>query len=781
MTDVFSLLTLPTTSTAFTALKASVSDSLDGSASPRRKAARLDGDSDAASASRSTGHGQKGPIKLTIVGDQLPSKPRDGDAQSKLLRNLNLLHRSIRSIMTPPNPGDKRGDPRLIFPTTYEAIYSACRSVVTVANRGEDLYDKLRLELQQSIGQLSTALATREIEVLDKGDKHELPILWVTEFVRVCDWFEKTILLLSSLLTYLDQVTLAYAIVSEKVFNNPEVQSRIRSGILEWANYERKFRMTHHYRKKISKLFAHLIMHNQYTYYEAHYIKISREFYSAESAELTRSMTDAQLFFNHVKDRIEEEEVRSQDALPVGSWELVRKAVEDHIWGDRLEWVANNTIGLYVKRKDFARVEGIVKDEKDDDHMVERLLEFKSLADEVISTTFVDEKASLSSSAVITSRNPEFIYALGDAFSIGFKARRNKPAEMIAKYIDHAMRKGQNALSQDEYEATLDAALALYRFTDDKDVFRTFYHRSLAKRLLLQKSASDEVEASMLKKLREQYDPDFGMGEDMFKDLQLSRDAMRDYHMKLDSNSSGHKLSVMVLQRSAWPFTVQKTSVDLPPNMQADLTAFANYYRNRHTGHILDWDHALGTATLTARFNAGKKELSVSLYQAVVLLLFNNEIEWRYADILEQTRIEPEELKRILQSLACGKKKVLKKVPPGRDIDESDHFRFNPDFDDPRTKVHINTIQVKVSPQESKRTNDSIEGDRRHYLEAAIVRIMKARKELMYEQIKTATIEAVKNHFVPGVESIKKRVDWLVEQEYLRRDPDDKNRFYYVA
>lgn len=73
--------------------------------------------------------------------------------------------------------------------------------------------------------------------------------------------------------------------------------------------------------------------------------------------------------------------------------------------------------------------------------------------------------------------------------------------------------------------------------------------------------------------------------------------------------------------------------------MQADLKDYAEYYKQRHSGHVLDWDHALGTVAMTGRFNTSSKELSVSLYQAVVLLLFNGPTEWRYPDVLEQTRI----------------------------------------------------------------------------------------------------------------------------------------------
>ena len=53
----------------------------------------------------------------------------------------------------------------------------------------------------------------------------------------------------------------------------------------------------------------------------------------------------------------------------------------------------------------------------------------------------------------------------------------------------------------------------------------------------------------------------------MFKDLALSREAMREYHSKLPEDDAGQLLTAMVLQRSAWPFTAQKHAVDLPPNV----------------------------------------------------------------------------------------------------------------------------------------------------------------------------------------------------------------------
>ena len=73
--------------------------------------------------------------------------------------------------------------------------------------------------------------------------------------------------------------------------------------------------------------------------------------------------------------------------------------------------------------------------------------------------------------------------------------------------------------------------------------------------------------------------------------------------------------------------------------MQEELTKYAEFYKAAHTGYVLDWDHSLGSATLRARFSAGVKELSVSLYQTIVLLLFNEATAVPFADIKEQTRM----------------------------------------------------------------------------------------------------------------------------------------------
>jgi cullin-4 len=73
--------------------------------------------------------------------------------------------------------------------------------------------------------------------------------------------------------------------------------------------------------------------------------------------------------------------------------------------------------------------------------------------------------------------------------------------------------------------------------------------------------------------------------------------------------------------------------------MQKELDGFAAFYNEKHQGHKIEWNHSLGTVSLRARFAAGPKELSVSLYQAVVLLLFNDMSEIPFADVKLYTGI----------------------------------------------------------------------------------------------------------------------------------------------
>lgn len=53
-----------------------------------------------------------------------------------------------------------------------------------------------------------------------------------------------------------------------------------------------------------------------------------------------------------------------------------------------------------------------------------------------------------------------------------------------------------------ELELVIDKTLDLFRFLKDKDIFERYYKQHLAKRLILNKTSSDETELSVISKLK---------------------------------------------------------------------------------------------------------------------------------------------------------------------------------------------------------------------------------------------------------------------------------------
>jgi cullin-4 len=191
----------------------------------------------------------------------------------------------------------------------------------------------------------------------------------------------------------------------------------------------------------------------------------------------------------------------------------------------------------------------------------------------------------------------------------------------------------------------------------------------------------------------------------------------------------------------------------------------------KHTGRKLQWQHTLAYCTVKANFPKGKKELTLSLFQTIVLLLFNQEEKWLYGEIFKNTGLGGEELKKTLQSLACGKVRVLTKHPKGREVSESDEFSINLEFDHPLFRVKVNTIQIKETVEENKATSEIIVQDRQYQIDAAIVRIMKTRKTVSHNALVTELLEQLR--FAVNGADLKKRIESLIDRSYMERSVDD--------
>ncbi|CAG0888346.1 unnamed protein product, partial [Cyprideis torosa] len=270
------------------------------------------------------------------------------------------------------------------------------------------------------------------------------------------------------------------------------------------------------------------------------------------------------------------------------------------------------------------------------------------------------------------------------------------------------------------------------------------------------------------------------------QDMDLSRDLMPHFRSHLAQKrekkpeliGTNIEMTVNVLTMGYWP-TYPHVAVNLPPELIAYQDVFSKFFYSKHSGRKLHWQPTLGHCVLKAYFQAGPKELQVSLFQTLVLVLFNKSASLSYKEIKEQTNIPDQDLKRTLQSLACGKARVLVKSPRGKEVDEGDHFAHNPQFTNKLYRIKINQIQMKETPEESQVTTERVFRDREYQIDAAVVRIMKMRKKLSHTQLIAELFEQLK--FPAKAGDLKKRIESLIDRDYMSRDKDNPNQYSYVA
>lgn len=529
--------------------------------------------------------------------------------------------------------------------------------------------------------------------------------------------------------------------------------------------------------------------------FEHRFLEETNRLYAAEGQRLMQER-EVPEYLHHVNKRLEEEADRVITYLDQSTQKPLIATVEKQLLGEHLITTLqkglnhlldeNRIQDLSLLYQLFSRVRGgvqvllqhwieyikafgstIVINPEKDKTMVQELLDFKDKVDHVIDICFM--------------KNEKFVNAMKEAFETFINKRPNKPAELIAKYVDSKLRTGNKEATDEELEKMLDKIMIIFRFIYGKDVFEAFYKKDLAKRLLVGKSASVDAEKSMLSKLKHECGAAFTSKlEGMFKDMELSKDIMVHFKQYMQNqNVPGNiELTVNILTMGYWP-TYVPMEVHLPPEMVKLQEIFKTFYLGKHSGRKLQWQSTLGQCVLKAEFNEGRKELQVSLFQTLVLLMFNEGEEFSFEDIRQATGIEDSELRRTLQSLACGRARVLTKVPKSKDVDDGDKFTFNDDFKHQLFRIRINQIQMKETVEEQTSTTERVFQDRQYQIDAAIVRIMKMRKTLSHNLLVSEVYNQLKFPVKPA--DLKKRIESLIDRDYMERDKENPNQYNYVA
>ncbi|KUI57531.1 Cullin-3A [Cytospora mali] len=389
-------------------------------------------------------------------------------------------------------------------------------------------------------------------------------------------------------------------------------------------------------------------------------------------------------------------------------------------------------------------------------------------------------------------------------------------SEFVSLFIDDNLKNGMRGKTEAEVDESMEKAIILVRYLQDRDMFQRYYQKHLARRLLHGKSESQDAEKQLISRMKQEIGSHFtSKFEGMFKDMDTSRDLTAGYHDHIrdlgDMDRKVIDLNINVLTSNNWPpdgmmlrdSDGSRAQCNWPPEIQGLQASFFKYYLTERNGRVLTWVGNAGTADIKCVFPKvpGKEtgplskerryELTVSTHGMVVLMLFNelSEGEWLgFDEIQAATNIPTPELSRTLASLSLApKSRVLLKDPMTKNIKPEDKFAFNFSFVSKQVKIRapIVSAQSKVEgDEERKETEKKNDESRLAIVDAAIVRIMKARKELAHNLLITEVVNVLSGRFKPDLPLVKKRIEDLIAREFLERaeDTDATQQVYrYLA
>lgn len=367
------------------------------------------------------------------------------------------------------------------------------------------------------------------------------------------------------------------------------------------------------------------------------------------------------------------------------------------------------------------------------------------------------------------SGNDKFEFELRDSFS---KALNNKLQNLVvlnhlSKYCDLYLKKTDDV----EFSYFLSNILTLFKLIINKQDFLTRYKKDLSKRLLLYGKSDVDQEKRLVAPLLEIVgECDLADGiEAMFEDMNLLQNSYNEFVIS-------ESFTPMVLSKKYWP-DIPKMYADkivLPNQFATMLDEFTVRYQTsneKFKNQLLDWsNYSLHQVVMNVTFSSGVKEVSLNLFQAVVLVAFEDEATRTLQEIGDITKIDQKFLIKILNSLT-DKYKLL--------VTSGTEYAFNYNFTDRSNKIKVPGVKEIKETGKIDAVDKEVLRNRKSEFESTIVKICKKHKRISSVNLFNEAMQYLSKKGPVEIKDLKVTVDYLIDHEYLRRVTTEM--FEYVS
>lgn len=366
----------------------------------------------------------------------------------------------------------------------------------------------------------------------------------------------------------------------------------------------------------------------------------------------------------------------------------------------------------------------------------------------------------------------------GDAAAVSY------PAPGTASHAGDS-HSGASAVS--DFDRVLDHIVALLGFITNKDLFGQYFQQLLAKRLLHAASGSHfqdliDLETTFVSKLKLSMGGGFtSRMESMIADKQLSKEYDPMFLDYLSRNGAvlPFAFSCQVLRSGCWP-RLDLLPMTLPVEVGRACALFEQFYKAARPRTKLSLVHSHGEVILVGRFpKCGEREIAMRPDQAVLCLLLNESDCWSMEEAVSRTGLDEETVRRQVASMARGRWKIMVEEKDRDSGDRVVRFRFAEGFVAKERKFNLPIAKTRTERQEREQAQADTDENRKFVIRARLVAIMKARKTLHFNDLIGEVVAQTASLFKPDVRFMKTQVEYLIEQEYLKRSSHDTHLLEY--
>lgn len=416
----------------------------------------------------------------------------------------------------------------------------------------------------------------------------------------------------------------------------------------------------------------------------------------------------------------------------------------------------------------FKQYENSIKTDKYDEFIRTLLTVYKKYKDMNIKSFDNDpvlERAMLNSVALLMNSNPDAPY-------------------LLTKYIDNFLGK-RNKIPEQEKFPHLSDIFILYTLIDDKEAFMEYYSRSLADRLLSRMYDSLELELQMIKLIKQYSGMYFTSKlEKMIDDIKIDEEMSKDFAHAHPEVATLIKPTTVT--QASWPLNAQE-NLRLPPSLLKARQLYEDFYHKTNaktTNKKRMLRFAYEQSTVDAKLPYTKPPVTVrgNTFQITVLILIYDNDKISKKQLLEATQLSGETLDRTIRSLIAARfvMSAPKITSDMKDIPETTRFIVNMKYDPKSAIVDISRFAKPQETQEKADAKKEIMDKQNIQIDAAIIRIMKTKKELDADALIQEAKTQVLHRFIANPDNIKRRISYLIEKEYLEPIDGTKN-FRYLA